>query len=387
MNPNIKHLLKDHAYVNIPLNFEEAYELGVYAVESCKNGNALAQIQSISVLCALHTKTTYGYKKRDRDERKHKHRLPMDASEQIAGLCAAIFKEDIARSQSRFLKPKIPYAIDNCGMGGDRIVTANVSTTSAFIASAGNIPMAKHGSPANADSGRHGSSDFMKLCGINTCASKDQIEKCLEQHSFGYTEALDTRYKHIHLQTHKIARLPHMNDILGPITNPLDPKILKYRLLGVNHLIEPKIVAGAYLILNKKRMTNIKRAMFVRGLVGKEGIDELSICKEGSCIAELKNKRIVECKLYPKDFGLKAIKASSISPPKNISKGDFSLKILKREIQGPQLQMILANASLLFYLAGKSDDLKECYQMAEDIFNNGKAYQKVLEIRKAIPLK
>lgn len=31
MNPNIKHLLKDHAYVNIPLNFEEAYDLGIYA--------------------------------------------------------------------------------------------------------------------------------------------------------------------------------------------------------------------------------------------------------------------------------------------------------------------------------------------------------------------
>lgn len=387
MNPNIKHLLKDHAYVNIPLNFEEAYELGVYAVESCKSGNALAQIQTISVLCALHTKAVYGWRKRDEDEKRHKHRLPADSSEQIAGLCAAIFKEDIARSESGFLKPKIPYAIDNCGMGGDRIVTANVSTISAFIAAAGNIPMAKHGSPANADNGRHGSSDFVKLCGINTCADKKQIEECLEQHSFGYTEALDTRYKHIHLQTHKIARLPHMNDILGPITNPLDPKILKYRLLGVNHLIDPKIVAGAYLILNKKRITNVKRAMFVRGLVGREGIDELSICKEGSCIAELKGERIIEYKLYPKDFGLKAIKASSVSPPANMSKGDFSLKILKGEIQGSPKQMILANASLLFYLAGKPDDLKECYQMAENIFNSGKAHQKVLEIRKAIPLK
>lgn len=387
MNPNIKHLLKDHAYVNIPLNFEEAYELGVYAVESCKNGNLLAQIQSISVLCALHTKALYGWKKRERGARKHKHRLPPDPSEQIAGFCAAIFKEDIERSESGFLRPKIPYAIDNCGMGGDRIVTANVSTISAFIASAGNIPMAKHGSPANADSGRHGSSDFVRLCGIDTCASKKQIEECLEKHSFGYTEALDTRYKHIHLQTHKIARLPHMNDILGPITNPIDPKILKYRLLGVNHLINPKIIAGAYLILNKKRITNVKHAIFVRGLVGREGIDELSICKEGSCIAELKGERIIEYRLYPKDFGLKAIKASSISPPAGMSKGDFSLKILKGEIQGSPLRMILSNASLLFYLAGESDDLRECYQIAENIFNSGKVYQKVLEIRKAIPLK
>lgn len=32
---DIKHILKDHAYQNIPLTFEEAYELGVYAWSSC----------------------------------------------------------------------------------------------------------------------------------------------------------------------------------------------------------------------------------------------------------------------------------------------------------------------------------------------------------------
>ena len=383
MDIDIKHIMKEHAYRNIPLDYDEAYNLGLYALEGCK-GNNEAQIQSIAALCALHTKATYAFNRKNKKKR-WRHEIPENSSQQIAGVCASIFENDIAKSESGFLRPKINHAMDNCGMGGDLIATANVSTISAFIAAAANIPVLKHGSPANADSGRHGSSDFIDLCGINTYASKKDVEDCLVANKFGYTEALDTKYKLIHIQTHKIARMPHMNDLIGPITNPLDPKLLDRRLLGINHLLRPKIVAGAYAILNEKKITNVKHALFVRGFVGPSGIDELSTCKEGSVIAELKNNEIMEYRLFPKDFGLKPAKPASISPPKNMSKGDFSMKILRGEITGPSLEMILANAALLFYIEGKSDDLKECYLQAEETFSSGKAYEKMLNVKESIP--
>ena len=327
MTIDIKHFLKEHAYRNIPLNFKEGYKLGIYALEGCNGDNALAKIQSISALCALHTKATYDWKNQGEN---HEHILPRNASEQIAGICAAIFEEDIEKSKSGFLNPKVSYAMDNCGMGGDLVTTANVSTIAALIASAGNIPMLKHGSPANADKGRHGSSDFVELCGIDTMALKNKVERCLETHNFGYTEALDPNYKHIHLQTHKIAMLPHMNDILGPITNPLNPKLHTRRVLGVNHLIDPKIIAEAYLILNKKNITNMQHALFVRGLVGNEGVDELSICKEGTLVTELKGENILQYKLYPEDFGLKPVSHYSISPTSS-SPLNFHPAFLRRE--------------------------------------------------------
>ena len=144
--------------------------------------------------------------------------------------------------------------------------------------------MSKHGSPANADKGRHGSSDFIDLCRINRFADKAAVERCVETLSFGYTEALDERYKHIHTQTHRVAMLPHMNDILGPVTNPLLPSILTRRVLGVNHLIPPAIVAKAYKILNEKGVTHLDHGFFIRGFAGNQnegGVDELSICDPG----------------------------------------------------------------------------------------------------------
>ena len=384
----VKHLLKDHASQNIPLTFDEAYALGLYALEGC-DGSELARIQSVAVLSALHTRSTYAWEWSEVAERRHGHRLPPNAAEQIAGVCAAVFEHDIAKSEFGFLKPDVPYAMDNCGMGGDLIVTANVSTLAALIASAGGIPMCKHGSPANADNGRHGSSDFVALSlGINTLATKREVEECVEDEGFGYTEALDTRYKQIHLQTHKIAMLPHMNDIIGPITNPLSSKVMTRRVLGLNHLVPPRVAAEAYLILNQQGATNLQHGLFVRGFAGSsnyEGMDEVSICEGGTQVAELRNGAITEFHLNASNFGLNPVSPEAISPPRGTTKGDFSLGILKGEISGAPLEMVIANAALLFYLAGRSQDLEACYAIAEAVYQSGGAYEKMIAVRRRLP--
>ena len=384
---DIKHLLKGHAYQNIPLNYEEAYALGLYALQGC-NGDKLAQKQSIAALCALHTKATYAWEWDKRQEEAHGHRLPKNAAEQIAGICAAIFEHDIAKSKFCFINPNILWAIDNSGTGGDTFTTANISTIAAFIAAAAGIPMCKHGSPANTDNGKYGSSDVISLIfGINNYASKEEVEKCVERFGFCYTEACDIRYKQIHKQTHEIAMLPHMNDIIGPITNPLNPKKLTKRILGVNHLISPKIIAETYKILNEKGITNLQHGMFVRGFIDDEryqGIDEVSICAGGTQVAELKNGEIKEYHLFADDFGVDVISEEAVQPIGN--KGEYSLKILQGKIDGDRLSIVLANAAILFYLAEKSTDLKECYRMAEKIFKSGKPYETMLAVQNMLPI-
>jgi anthranilate phosphoribosyltransferase len=380
-----KHFVKAHSARNVPLTYQEAYDLGVYLMDAC-HGDELAGIQSIALLTALHNQATYAWK---RNGHKTDHPLPEDSAEQIAGICAAIFEHDIAKSEFGFLWPSVPYAMDNCGMGGDFIVTANVSTIAAFIASVAGIPMCKHGSPANADKGRHGSSDFIDLCGINRLANRSDVINCVEKLSFGYTEALDVRYKHIHLQTHKIAKLPHMNDIIGPITNPLSPEILTRRVLGVNHLIPPAIVAKVYKTLNERGVTHLSHGLFVRGFAGdkeESGMDEVSICEPGTQVAELKEGEIKEYWLRAEDFGITPIPVESVSPPQGMSKGQFSIAILERTAPVAPTQMVLANAAVLFYLAGKSSDLKQCYLLAEEILMSGKAHKHMLQIKEMLPV-
>lgn len=380
-----KHIMKEHATRNIPLGFDEAHELGMYLMEACKGDTRkiLAQIQSMALLTALHNQATYAW---DGDGRRADHELPDSAADQIAGICAAIFEYDIAQSEFGFLAPSVSYVMDNCGMGGDLLLTANVSTIAALTASAAGIPMCKHGSPGNATA--CGSSDFIDLCGINRFADKRAIEKCVEDLSFGYTEALDTRYKHIHVQTHRIARMPHMNDIIGPITNPVLPRIMARRVLGVNHLIKPNIVAEAYRVLNHRGITQLNHGLFVRGFVGDKhegGVDELSISEPGTQVSELKDGKVSEYWLTAEDFGIEPVSPEFVSPPSGMSKGQFSMAILEGKAPEPSIRMAIANAALLFYLAGRSQDLKQCYLMAQEILLSGKTRERISEVRKMLP--
>ena len=101
---DIKHLAKYHASRNIPLNYEEAYELGVYALKGC-DGDQLAQIQSIALFTALHNKALYSWRWSLAEANIHPNRLPSNSAEQIAGICAAIFQNDIGKSEFGFVKP------------------------------------------------------------------------------------------------------------------------------------------------------------------------------------------------------------------------------------------------------------------------------------------
>ena len=383
---DVKHLLKDHAYQNIPLTYDEAYALGVYTLDGCA-GNALAQIQSVAVLCALHSQATYNWQWNKRLEEHHGHPLPKSPAEQIAGICAAIFEHDIAKSEFAFLNPEMEFAMDNCGMGGDLIVTANISTVSAFIAASDGIPMCKHGSPANADKGLYGSSDFVsKICHINTFADKDKVMEALRKYNFGYTEALDTRYKKIHLQTHSFAKLPHMNDIIGPITNPISTKLMTRRVLGVNQLIPPRVVAEVYLILNQKGLTHLQHGLFIRGFADESrifGMDEASVCHGGTQVAELRNEEILEYELSAENFGIHPIPLEAVRPIGN--KGEYSLQLLSGEINGERISTVYANASLLYYLAGYCKSFAEGFKMAEAALKSGQALETMRLVAKMLP--
>lgn len=357
-------IMKHHANVNKPIGFETAYLLGVYAISVYRRelqeifpDTELADKQSIAALCALHNKETYRQEK---------------ASEQIAGITAAVIDYDLRRSAKGFLIPKVEYAIDNCGMGGDLYRTPNVSTLAGLIAAADGIPMCKHGSPGNTDS--CGSSDFLEIAGMKHNRDNLTTERSIERYHFGYTDALDTGYKRIHQQTHFSARLAHMNDIIGPLTNPLHPGIARKKIVGINHMMSPKVVAEACRILNGKQVTDYQQVLCIRGFVDQDayqGIDEVSVFLGGTDVAELYGDQVREYHLEAEDFGI-PVQEIFETPAGRKNKAEFSLNILSGEIKGVPKDLVLANAALLFYLA-EGENLQEAFQRSKEILESGKA--------------
>ena len=136
--------------------------------------------------------------------------------------------------------------------------------------------------------------------------------KSLQKTNFGYIEALDTRYKVIHVQTHHFSEIAHMNDIIGPMTNPVDPSKLTIKLIGTNQVLPPKVIANAYVILNKLGVTNVRNGMAVKVFSIYKDFDKQSPSKLliDEVLQRLNNEGVI--KLTANHFVGEAITYSSI---------------------------------------------------------------------------
>lgn len=402
----LKKVIKDNVRLNEALDYESAFKLGKILVQALKDTDLFTEMRCNILLTALHSKSVW------------EHQL---APSQLAGMVKAIICYDIETAEHGSIMKygfplttgdlisydietsecsvakygetedlvigdpviRAPYVIDNCGMGGDGIVTANVSTLSALIASCDGIPMLKHGSPSSTDSGRHGSSDFLSLLKIPTTMPPIEIRKSMKENNFAYIDASNKKYKRIHRSSSKGLSLPHMNGILGPMTVPVNPYQLQKKLMGTNSLIAPLVIAQTYQILNKETGgTNLKHGIFFRGVITidnvKHYIDEISL--EDNEVVELKDGKITEYRLSYKDFGLDKL-YTDISP-ENCTKAEYSMDIIHGRHTGGGYHMVLCNTALLYYIH-YGIPLIEGYQKAKHIVDSGTLINQIKKLSKS----
>ena len=85
----------------------------------------------------------------------------------------------VMRGHAKQIPTTIRTAMDNCGTGGDKSFSFNISTTAAFILAGGGIKMAKHGN--RSISSKSGSADVLEALGINLDLDAASLGKVFEQ--------------------------------------------------------------------------------------------------------------------------------------------------------------------------------------------------------------
>jgi len=116
--------------------------------------------------------------------------------------------------------------IDMCGTGGDGKNTFNISTLASFVVAGAGYHVAKHGNVGVSSS--CGSSNVMEYLGYTFTADKDVLKKQLETANICFLHA---PLFHPAMKTvapiRKALAVKTFFNMLGPLTNPANPK-LKY---------------------------------------------------------------------------------------------------------------------------------------------------------------
>ncbi|MEO5360549.1 MAG: anthranilate phosphoribosyltransferase [Nitrospirota bacterium] len=267
---------------------------------------------------------------------------------------------------------KVPEGtVDTCGTGGDQLNTFNISTTAAIVIAACGVPVAKHGN--RSVSSRSGSADVLEALGVKIDLPPEMVEKCLFETGFGFMFApvFHPAMKHAAPVRREIAVRTIFN-ILGPLTNPAGAK---RQIMGVfsRELLEPLVC-----VLGNLGTTDL--------LVfhGEDGLDEITITGRTfvSGFRDGQFKQVENIEFSPEDFGFKCADIKAIQGGDSLENTRITLDILKGDNQGPCRDIVLMNSAAGLMVSGKGYDIKNAVQAATDAIDSGRAFDKLIDVRK-----
>ena len=274
-----------------------------------------------------------------------------ETTDEIAGCAAAMRDHAIPVKTDMDL-------FEIVGTGGDNAHSFNISTTSALVAAAGGMKVAKHGN--RAASCRCGTADCLEALGVNIEQSPAKCVELLNEVGmcFFFAQKYHTSMKYVG-PIRKELGIRTVFNILGPLTNPGSPTM---QLLGVydEYLVEPL----AQVLIN----LGVKRGMVV---YGQDKLDEISLSAP-TTICEMRDGWFKTEVITPEDFGFQRCTKEDLRGGTPAENAQITLNILKGE-QGHKRNAVLLNAGAALYIGGKAETMKDGVALAAELIDSGKA--------------
>ena len=310
------------------LTFDEAYTV----MNEIMSGET-TPTQNAAFLAALSTKSARA-----------------ETTDEIAG-CAAAMRSHATKVETGM------DLFEIVGTGGDNAGSFNISTTSALVAAAGGMKVAKHGN--RAASSLCGTADCLEALGVNIHQSPAKCVELLRETGmcFFFAQDYHASMKYVGAIRKELGFRTVFN-ILGPLTNPGTPSM---QLLGVydDYLVEPL----AQVLIN----LGIKRGMVV---YGQDKLDEISLSAPTVC--EIRDGWFKTSVLAPEDFGFARCAKEELKGGTPQENAEITRAILGGK-RGHKRNAVLLNAGAALYLGGKAESMKDGVVLAGELIDSGKA--------------
>ena len=244
------------------------------------------------------------------------------------------------------------------GTGGDNAHSFNISTTSALVAAAGGVKVAKHGN--RAASSQCGTADCLEALGVNIQQSPEKCVELLREVGmcFFFAQKYYTSMKYVGAIRKELGFRTVFN-ILGPLTNPGTPSM---QLLGVydDYLVQP--LAQVLISLG------VRRGMVV---YGQDKLDEISLSAP-TTVCEIKDGWFKSRVITPEEFGFARCAREDLKGGTPAENAAITRAVLSGE-QGHKRNAVLLNAGAALYIAGKADTMADGVALAGELIDSGAA--------------
>ena len=268
----------------------------------------------------------------------------------------------VMRDMALKIKPKVEKSVDVCGTGGDVIKTFNISTTAAFI-TACVVPVAKHGN--RSVTSKCGSADVIEELGANLALPPRKIEESIEKIGIGFMFApLHHKAMKNVMEVRQKLGMRTVFNILGPLTNPANAT---HQLIGVYDAAITEKIAKVLRILG------LRKALVVHG---EPGVDEVSISGKTK-VSHLENGNIESYYIEPGDFGLQPASPEAIAGGDRKESAKILRDILSCKYGGARRDVVLLNAAAAIFAADEAASIKEGFEIAKGVLDDGKAAEKL----------
>ena len=284
-----------------------------------------------------------------------------ETTDEIAG-CAAAMRDHATKVDTGM------DVLEIVGTGGDNAQSFNISTTSALVAAAGGVKVAKHGN--RAASSNSGTADCLEALGVNINQSPARCIEMLKEAGmcFFFAQKYHSSMKYVGAIRRELGFRTVFN-ILGPLTNPASPT---RQLLGVydEYLVEPL----AQVLIN----LGVKRGMVV---YGQDKLDEISMSAPTK-ICEIKDGWFKSYVITPEKFGFERCTKADLKGGTPEENAQITRDILGGK-PGHMRNAVLMNAGAALYLYDKADSLKNGIALAAELIDSGaalKTLEKAIEV-------
>jgi anthranilate phosphoribosyltransferase len=288
-----------------------------------------------------------------------------ETAAEIAGAASAMRDHMIPLPIHYDLKEKL---IDNCGTGGDKSNSFNVSSTVSILLAACGSYVAKHGN--RSITSKSGSADMLEAIGVNLNLSLENSAKMLEETGFTFMFAQNHHPCMKNIMPIRKS-IPHRTifNILGPLSNPAT---VSKQLIGV--FDKSYINKLAYAL----DMLDTKRSMIVSS---NDGMDEISI-SDITYATSLYNGKIEDFEINPEDYGMHFSDKSEIIGGDAVFNAKLTSDLLSKKLIGAKLNIVLLNAAAALIVDEKARDFKDGIDMAKEAIMSGAAKNKLAQIIK-----